>query len=307
MSKTVMSNVDPDVIAKAESLLADARVWVRNLDRSRLGTFANNSDALVVMHAVELSALNTPRNQVAHEIDIDNQAVSYLMDKDEAEQLSASNAVDYSKILGELHMWWTLSGVAQMKKFANNSTNYTGTSQMWLERYERVYRKPELAEYYAVELFEYDFVLRCHEAGVDAHMALTMDKERSNFSEDIIPRDIEGLADFAFAVREAWSAETSSYVPEYFEGKPKSAGQSAATALVVHDHFGGNIKRTIINGELHHWNEIDYLDVDLTRSQFEEPLMLGETVHCAREDLTKYETTMECYQALVKNLGDVHV
>jgi len=67
---------------------------------------------------------------------------------------------------------------------------------------------------------------------------------------------------------ECWSVESSS---KWEEGNP-SKGQCSVTALVVHDHFGGNILKTNVNGQWHSYNIIDNQVLDLTSRQFNTPI-----------------------------------
>lgn len=44
------------------------------------------------------------------------------------------------------------------------------------------------------------------------------------------------------------------------------------TALVVHDHFGGEILKTLVGAAWHFYNRVGCLTLDLTSGQFEEPI-----------------------------------
>lgn len=82
------------------------------------------------------------------------------------------------------------------------------------------------------------------------------------------------------AIRRAWGGDTSAdenWTPE----KPE-LGQCAVTALIIQDLFGGELLRTVANGESHYYNSIDGQIVDPTRAQFDEPLELEEPVERER-------------------------
>jgi hypothetical protein len=77
------------------------------------------------------------------------------------------------------------------------------------------------------------------------------------------------------AIRASWSLETCdpTDAAQWTPANP-SRGQCAATALVVHDLFGGQLLEAevhFLDGSLqgfHYWNRLDGVDVDLTREQF---------------------------------------
>lgn len=74
-------------------------------------------------------------------------------------------------------------------------------------------------------------------------------------------------AAFRAALRTAWSLETAvQWTPE----NPAS-GQCNVTAAVVHDLFGGEIRRTLLGETWHYYNWIDGARVDLTDGQFTDP------------------------------------
>lgn len=65
--------------------------------------------------------------------------------------------------------------------------------------------------------------------------------------------------------RNCWGSDTSAS-PRI--GRPSSTGQCAVTALLVQDLFGGELARTVVDGDSHYFNLIDGAEVDLTRDQF---------------------------------------
>lgn len=79
----------------------------------------------------------------------------------------------------------------------------------------------------------------------------------------------------AHALRQAWGLDTCAPedVGAWHPGNP-ARGQCGVTALVVHDHVGGELVRGEVHvaGErvdFHWWNRLpDGTDVDLTREQF---------------------------------------
>lgn len=74
------------------------------------------------------------------------------------------------------------------------------------------------------------------------------------------------------ALSQAWSLETAKqWTPEC-----PAAGQCNVTAVVIHDLFGGEILQTALPDDwgdvIHFYNRIDGRVVDLTDSQFTEPI-----------------------------------
>ncbi len=89
--------------------------------------------------------------------------------------------------------------------------------------------------------------------------------------EPIIPADRphgRKLAALRTELRRRWCAETSFWPEEWTPDRP-SLGQCAVTAMIVQDHVGGDILRTVNEGVLHYWNRVEGVDVDLTRDQFD--------------------------------------
>ncbi len=55
--------------------------------------------------------------------------------------------------------------------------------------------------------------------------------------------------------------------------------------MIVQDHFGGEMLRTVNQGVLHYWNQVDGVDVDLTRDQFEQWAPEAEIVTVDRDEV----------------------
>jgi hypothetical protein len=94
------------------------------------------------------------------------------------------------------------------------------------------------------------------------------------------------LTDVEDAVRAGWGADTCDPVDldDWHPGNP-ARGQCGATALVLHDLFGGDLVlgEVHVGGErigYHYWNRFGAVDVDLTRGQFrpDEVVMSGRVV-----------------------------
>ena len=67
---------------------------------------------------------------------------------------------------------------------------------------------------------------------------------------------------------------------------------AGADALIVQDILGGELRRALVNGESHYWNQLDDGTViDLTRSQFTTPLTIEDEIFA--EALAKLEAALK--------------
>jgi hypothetical protein len=98
-------------------------------------------------------------------------------------------------------------------------------------------------------------------------------------------------------LKAAWSKETAT---TWTRDNP-ARGQCSVTALVVYDSFGGRILKTRVGPHDHFYNQIDGTRVDLTSSQFEEPIAY-EDLPASRDDAFS-DTTFNQYQALRRALS----
>jgi hypothetical protein len=100
----------------------------------------------------------------------------------------------------------------------------------------------------------------------------------------------------AWALREAWSAETSA--DEHWSPEQPSLGQCAVTALVVQDHLGGKLVRAEVDGVSHYWNRLpDGTEIDLTRDQFAR-FSPGRVETRSREYVLSFPETARRYHIL---------
>jgi hypothetical protein len=77
--------------------------------------------------------------------------------------------------------------------------------------------------------------------------------------------DINALRE---ALEQAWSADTS-FDPSRWSGENPAWGQCAVTALIIQDHFGGELLHAEIGGISHFWNRMPTgQELDFTRHQF---------------------------------------
>ncbi len=78
----------------------------------------------------------------------------------------------------------------------------------------------------------------------------------------------EPIALTARAIRASWSAATAA--SDNWNPAHSSVGQSAVTALVLQDLFGGQLLQATVQGVSHYWNRLpNGTEVDLTRDQFD--------------------------------------
>jgi len=110
---------------------------------------------------------------------------------------------------------------------------------------------------------------------------------------NIIPAD---FVDIDRAVRRAWGADTTA-ASEWSAELPER-GQCAVVALLLQDAYGGILKRALVNGESHYWNEINGEVVDLTRAQFTGELVIEDEVVRERDYVLSFPVTAARYKLL---------
>lgn len=111
------------------------------------------------------------------------------------------------------------------------------------------------------------------------------------------------LDELARRLENSWTRETSAD-PVRWSAENSSFGQCAVTALIVQDHFGGELLRARVNGVSHYWNRLPFgLEVDLTRKQFgvDPDVPPGEVK--SREFVISFPETVDRYLSLRRALG----
>lgn len=93
-------------------------------------------------------------------------------------------------------------------------------------------------------------------------------------------------------LKRCWSKRTSS---KWAPNNP-GQGQCSVTALVIQDHFGGQLLKTKVDGLWHFYNKINGVVYDFTESQFAEPI-LYENEPASREEALS-DTSQEQYARL---------
>ncbi len=105
------------------------------------------------------------------------------------------------------------------------------------------------------------------------------------------------IAELEAALPDAWSLETSSK----WSAENPARGQCSVTALIVQDIFGGTILKTRVTQSIHFYNRIDDERIDLTISQFREPVSYDDISAERGEALA--DTSPQQHSALRKRLG----
>lgn len=103
------------------------------------------------------------------------------------------------------------------------------------------------------------------------------------------------------ALRHAWSAASAS-PPESWSADNPAKNHCSVTALIVQDHFGGDILTTRTTGGTHFYNRIGDTRWDLTVSQFDEPIPFDD-MPSSREAAMR-DTTAEKYRLVKERLAD---
>jgi hypothetical protein len=106
------------------------------------------------------------------------------------------------------------------------------------------------------------------------------------------------------ALRRAWSADTSSDPSNWSPSNP-AWGQCAITALVVQDHFGGDLRRGTVGGVSHYWNVLPSGEtVDLTLHQFGTgACQVAATTPRSREYVLAFPDTVDRYHRLRREVS----
>ncbi len=118
---------------------------------------------------------------------------------------------------------------------------------------------------------------------------------------------LQTLEDLYGVLRKSWCKETaySSSRADWQESDP-SCGQCAITAMLVHDMFGGTIRRIRIGkGGTHYFNCIDGNYIDLTREQFDLydiPISYEPNKKISREYCGKNKDTKKRYDLLLQKV-----
>ncbi|MEM7743234.1 MAG: hypothetical protein AAF409_05935 [Pseudomonadota bacterium] len=76
------------------------------------------------------------------------------------------------------------------------------------------------------------------------------------------------------ALRAAWSDRSSTL----WSRENPAAGQCGVSALVAHDHLGGDILKTRCRDLWHFYNRIDGRRIDFTDSQFDAPITYEDAI-----------------------------
>ena len=84
-------------------------------------------------------------------------------------------------------------------------------------------------------------------------------------------------------------------------------GQSGVAAMLVQDMFGGNIRKTYIDGEKHYFNEVDGKTIDLTSDHYEEQFIMikyENSEEVSREECAADGGAQERYELLQKRVDE---
>lgn len=104
------------------------------------------------------------------------------------------------------------------------------------------------------------------------------------------------LDHFFAGIRSSWSDQTSQ---GEFNAQRPSTGQCAVTALVLQDYLGGELTRTLVEGESHYWLRTPTgEDIDLTADQFDVPVPHETGELRTREYVLSNESTQRRYAIL---------
>ena len=116
------------------------------------------------------------------------------------------------------------------------------------------------------------------------------------------------LSNLEMALTDAYSKDTSSDSTNWSPENP-AMGQCAVTALIVNDYFNGKIvwaNALLPDGKniSHYFNNIDGIEIDLTRKQFPKGTIIHSGVdktkgfQTTRDYILSYQSTKERYELL---------
>ncbi|MBT2640461.1 MULTISPECIES: hypothetical protein [unclassified Bacillus (in: firmicutes)] len=111
-------------------------------------------------------------------------------------------------------------------------------------------------------------------------------------------RKIISNADMQEALLNSWSINSSS---KWTKDNP-AKGQCGVTALVVNDLLGGQIRKTLLSGGWHYYNEINDEYYDFTDSQFNEDIKYMDIP--SNRDEAFLDTNQEQYEFLKQSVMD---
>lgn len=98
------------------------------------------------------------------------------------------------------------------------------------------------------------------------------------------------------ALATSWGEDTSA---GGYSVEVPATGQCAVTALVLQDYLGGALMRTMVGAVSHYWLRTDEgRDIDLTASQFDEPVAYAAGVVRERAYVLSFPATVERYTLL---------
>lgn len=109
-------------------------------------------------------------------------------------------------------------------------------------------------------------------------------KRKDNLVHPVKSFDVASMQELEAALRRAFDVETCypNERKDWTRDLP-TYGQCAVAALVVQDYLGGEIVYDQEN--IHFWNRIEGVDIDFTRDQFDDSVVLQETRIRSRQEL----------------------
>jgi len=110
-----------------------------------------------------------------------------------------------------------------------------------------------------------------------------------------IPADLRPLR---AALEAAWRADTGADPSNWHAGN-RAYGQCVPTALIVQDRYGGDLLRTVVDGDSHYYNSLaDGRVVDLTADQFPPDAVRADGVTRSRGYVLGSPDVVRRYQLL---------
>lgn len=146
-------------------LLRSSRVWIRSLDRSSLGGFAADSEALSWMDVTKrLFHAHVNKNFSLKDNDVYLERLSLFTEGSYRNKVYQSS--DRDQVAAELYFWWSRDDSAPTLNFP-----VADAIKEWMSKIVRIHTRPDFRVFYEADIWDDAFIARCITDGLDASMA----------------------------------------------------------------------------------------------------------------------------------------
>ena len=150
-----------DMKARADALvfLAKSDIWVKSIDRSRLGVLATPPNILALGHAIHRTSKNRSRYRV-------KELLEYMLTTETGQSVFGSPEFD-NELSAEVWFW---------NKPGKRTPRFRLKAPLLpaVVRLETIAANPEMHDYFAAGIWDIEFINRCLAEGIDASIAVEM-------------------------------------------------------------------------------------------------------------------------------------